>query len=131
MAATGIIALFSLLSACSKGAHNSTTGLIAALSAFRFLIGIGIGGEYPGGSVAASEQSEEDGVAKNAQHRWVALATSAFDLFETLGWFFKLTARCNRHHDRSRFCFRRLRSFSPCLDVWGSCLGLIFSPHSP
>ena len=41
-----------------------------------FLLGIGIGAEYPCGSVAASEQSEEEGVAKNAQHRWFALATS-------------------------------------------------------
>lgn len=91
MAATGIIALFSLLSACSKGAHNSTTGLIAALSAFRFLIGIGIGGEYPGGSVAASEQSEEDGVAKNAQHRWVGLATNTMiDLGFVFGAFVPL-----------------------------------------
>jgi hypothetical protein len=41
-----------------------------------FLLGIGIGAEYPCGSVAASEQSEEEGIAKNAQHRWFALATS-------------------------------------------------------
>ena len=40
------------------------------------LLGIGVGAEYPCGSVAASEQSEEEGVAKNAQHRWFALATS-------------------------------------------------------
>ena len=76
MAATGIVALFSLLSACSKGAHNSVNGLVAALSAFRFLLGIGIGAEYPCGSVAASEQSEEEGISKRAQHRWFALATS-------------------------------------------------------
>lgn len=44
--------------------------------AFRFFLGIGIGAEYPCGSVAASEQSEEEGIAKNAQHRWFALATS-------------------------------------------------------
>ena len=43
-----------------------------------FLLGIGVGAEYPCGSVAASEQSEEEGIAKNAQHRWFALATSKF-----------------------------------------------------
>lgn len=43
----------------------------------RFLLGIGVGAEYPCGSVAASEQSEESGVAKNAQHRWFALATNS------------------------------------------------------
>ena len=39
-------------------------------------MGIGIGAEYPCGSVSASEQSEEPGISKNAQHRWFALATS-------------------------------------------------------
>jgi MFS family permease len=42
----------------------------------RFLLGIGVGAEYPCGSVAASEQSEGSSVAKGAQHRWFALATN-------------------------------------------------------
>jgi hypothetical protein len=41
-----------------------------------FLLGIGVGAEYPCGSVSASEQSEEEGIATNAQHRWLVLATS-------------------------------------------------------
>jgi MFS family permease len=76
MTATGIIGVFSLLSACAKGANGSIPGLLVALSAFRFLLGIGIGAEYPSGSVAASEQSEEEGISKQAQHRWFVLATS-------------------------------------------------------
>ncbi|KAG8769128.1 hypothetical protein FRC15_004756, partial [Serendipita sp. 397] len=76
MTATGIVALFSFLSATSKGANGSIEGMLAALSAYRFLLGIGVGAEYPCGSVAAAEQSEGDGVAKNAQHRWFALATN-------------------------------------------------------
>ncbi|CDO75797.1 hypothetical protein BN946_scf184934.g12 [Trametes cinnabarina] len=76
MAATGIVAVFSGLSAASSGAHHSVSGLLAMLSACRFLLGIGIGAEYPCGSVAASEQSEEPGISKNAQHRWFALATN-------------------------------------------------------
>ncbi|KAI0251158.1 metabolite transporter [Lactifluus subvellereus] len=76
MAATGIVALFSGLSAASAGAHHSPGGLLAMLSACRFLLGIGVGAEYPCGSVAASEQSEEEGIARNAQHRWFALATN-------------------------------------------------------
>lgn len=76
MTATGIVALFSFLSACSKGANGSIPGMLDALSAFRFLLGIGVGAEYPCGSVAAAEQSEGEGVAKNAQHRWFALATN-------------------------------------------------------
>ncbi len=80
MLATGIVALFSGLSAASSGAHGSIGGLLAMLSAMRFLLGIGVGAEYPCGSVAASEQTEEEGIAKNAQHRWFALATSTFFL---------------------------------------------------
>jgi MFS family permease len=77
MTATGIVALFSLLSAASAGAHDSIGGLLSMLSAMRFLLGIGVGAEYPCGSVSASEQSEEKGIHKNAQHRWFALATNA------------------------------------------------------
>lgn len=94
MTATGIVALFSALSAASSGAHGSIGGLLSMLSAMRyvlppvllrrqdskatsFLLGIGVGAEYPCGSVSAAEQSEEPGIAKNAQHRWVALATSS------------------------------------------------------
>lgn len=96
MAATGIVALFSGLSAASSGAHHSFSGMLAMLSAcryvfiseahytvlvdadlHRFLLGIGVGAEYPCGSVSASEQSEESTISKNAQHRWFALATSA------------------------------------------------------
>jgi hypothetical protein len=50
-----------------------------------FLLGIGVGAEYPCGSVAASEQSEEEGIAKNAQHRWFALATSTKKTSGTAG----------------------------------------------
>ncbi|CAL1716874.1 unnamed protein product [Somion occarium] len=77
MAATGIVALFSGLSAASSGANHSLHGMLSMLSAMRFLLGIGIGAEYPCGSVAASEQSEEEGVSRNAQHRWFALATNS------------------------------------------------------
>ncbi|EKM78114.1 hypothetical protein AGABI1DRAFT_86289 [Agaricus bisporus var. burnettii JB137-S8] len=77
MAASGIVALFSGLSAASSGAHGSLDGMLAMLSAMRFLLGIGIGAEYPCGSVSASEQSEQDGIDKRAQHRWFALATNS------------------------------------------------------
>ncbi|KAJ3575504.1 hypothetical protein NP233_g1045 [Leucocoprinus birnbaumii] len=75
MSATGIVAFFALLSAASSGAHGSLTGMLAMLSAMRFMIGIGIGAEYPCGSVSAAEQSEEENVYKFAQHRWVAMST--------------------------------------------------------
>ncbi|KAG7451098.1 MFS Git1p-related glycerophosphoinositol and glycerophosphocholine permease [Guyanagaster necrorhizus] len=77
MAATGIVALFSGLSAASSGAHHSVDGMLSMLCACRFLLGIGVGAEYPCGSVAASENSEEDTISKNAQHRWFTLATNS------------------------------------------------------
>jgi len=81
MTATGIVALFSLLSAASAGAHGSLSGLLAMLSAMRFLLGVGIGAEYPCGSVSASEQSEEPAINTYAQHRWFALATNTQLIF--------------------------------------------------
>ena len=41
------------------------------------MVGIGVGAEYPCGSVAASEQSEDPNISKGAQHRWFALATNS------------------------------------------------------
>ncbi|KAF5316441.1 hypothetical protein D9619_006915 [Psilocybe cf. subviscida] len=93
MAATAIVAVFSLVSAASSGANHSVSGLLSMLSAsrattgrpdtniriwmiFSFLLGIGIGAEYPCGSVSASEQSEGPMISKRSQHRWVALATT-------------------------------------------------------
>lgn len=49
---TIIILIFAALSAGSYGAGGSIYGLFAALTAYRFFTGIGIGGEYPAGSVA-------------------------------------------------------------------------------
>ncbi|KXN81579.1 hypothetical protein AN958_04418 [Leucoagaricus sp. SymC.cos] len=77
MTATGIVILFSGLSAASNGAHGSLGGMLSMLSAMRFFLGIGIGAEYPCGSVSAAEQSEEPGISKYAQHRWLALATDS------------------------------------------------------
>jgi MFS family permease len=76
MTAAGIVTIFSGLSAASAGAHGSVGGLLSMLSAMRFLLGIGVGAEYPCGSVSASEQSEEPGISKGAQNRWFALATN-------------------------------------------------------
>lgn len=59
IAATIIVVVFSIMSAGAYGAGGSTTGLLAALAAYRFLLGIGIGAEYPAGSVAASEATSE------------------------------------------------------------------------
>ena len=62
-----------------------------------FLLGIGIGAEYPCGSVSASEQSEQPGINKRAQHRWVALATSEKIPFLALRYWYFLSSR---YYDR-------------------------------
>ncbi|TFK45738.1 metabolite transporter [Heliocybe sulcata] len=76
MTATCIIAVFSALSAASSGAHHSLAGMLSMLSACRFILGIGVGAEYPCGAVAAAEQSEQPGIRRNAQNRWFVLATN-------------------------------------------------------
>lgn len=51
---TIILIVFSALCASSYGAGGSIQGMFAALTAFRFLLGIGIGGEYPAGEFCDS-----------------------------------------------------------------------------
>ncbi|POW09953.1 hypothetical protein PSTT_06373, partial [Puccinia striiformis] len=59
------------------GAGGSTIGMLQALSAYRFFGGIGIGAEYPSGSVAAAENTEQEGVPTKSQNGIFALATNA------------------------------------------------------
>ncbi|KAF8888073.1 major facilitator superfamily domain-containing protein [Infundibulicybe gibba] len=68
MVATGLVAIFSLLSAGSSGMHDNVDGLLGMLTACRFFLGIGVGAEYPCGS----------GIRGKGQHRWLALATILF-----------------------------------------------------
>ena len=74
MLSTVILAVFAALGAGSYGAKGSTQGLFAALTAYRFLVGIGIGGEYPAGSVACSESSGE--MKSGTRNRWFILFTN-------------------------------------------------------
>ncbi|CEQ43126.1 SPOSA6832_05017 [Sporobolomyces salmonicolor] len=76
MSASSIIVVFTALSAGAYGAGGSTQGLLQALIAYRFLSGIGIGAEYPAGSVACSENTEEPGIRKRWQHMLFMLATN-------------------------------------------------------
>ncbi|GAA5955294.1 hypothetical protein JCM21900_003036 [Sporobolomyces salmonicolor] len=76
MSASTIIVVFTALSAGAYGAGGSTQGLLQALIAYRFLSGIGIGAEYPAGSVACSENTEEPGIRKRWQHMLFMLATN-------------------------------------------------------
>ena len=71
---TLLVILFAALAAGSYGAGGSTGGLFAALAAYRFLLGIGIGGEYPAGSVGAAESTGE--LKSGSRNRWFIMFTN-------------------------------------------------------
>jgi MFS family permease len=68
MISTVILIIFAALGAGSYGTGGSIGGLFAALTAFRFFLGIGIGGEYPAGSVACAESTGE--LKNGHRNRW-------------------------------------------------------------
>jgi MFS family permease len=70
---TIILIVFAALGAGSYGYHGSNAGMFAALTAYRFFLGIGIGGEYPAGSVAAAESTGE--LKHGHRNRWFILFT--------------------------------------------------------
>ncbi|ODV91848.1 hypothetical protein CANCADRAFT_23711 [Tortispora caseinolytica NRRL Y-17796] len=72
---TLILIVFSILAAGSWGAGGSIGGMLAALTAYRFFLGVGIGGEYPAGSVACAEASNE--VKKGSRNRWFVWFTNS------------------------------------------------------
>ncbi|KAJ5168706.1 Glycerophosphodiester transporter GIT2 [Penicillium canariense] len=74
MISTIILFIFAALCAGSYGAGGSQYGMFAALTAYRFFIGIGIGGEYPAGSVAAAENTGE--LKEGHRNRWFIMFTN-------------------------------------------------------
>ncbi|KAK9468454.1 major facilitator superfamily domain-containing protein [Lipomyces arxii] len=72
--ATVILIVFAILCSGSWGAGGSIPGMLAALTAYRFFIGIGIGGEYPAGSVACAEASNE--LKEGRRNRFFVLFTN-------------------------------------------------------
>lgn len=71
---TLIIILFATLGTGSYGAGGSPSGLLAALVAYRFFLGIGIGGEYPAGSVGCAESTGE--LKEGTRNKWFILFTN-------------------------------------------------------
>jgi MFS family permease len=69
-----ILIIFSALGAGSYGFHGSIKGMLAALTAYRFFLGIGIGGEYPAGSVACAEATGE--LKSGTRNRWFIIFTN-------------------------------------------------------
>lgn len=68
MATTVVLIIFAILGAGSYGAGGSIGGLLAALTAYRFFLGIRIGGGYPAGSVACAESTGE--LKRGHRNRW-------------------------------------------------------------
>jgi MFS family permease len=71
---TLILILFSALAAGSYGYKGSISGMFAALTTYRFFLGVGIGGEYPAGSVACAEASGE--VSSGTRNTWFIMFTN-------------------------------------------------------
>lgn len=71
---TLIIILFATLGTASYGAGGNPNGLITALVVYRFFLGIGIGGEYPAGSVGCSESTGE--LKEGTRNKWFILFTN-------------------------------------------------------
>jgi MFS family permease len=86
LVSTIILFVFTALCAGSYGAGGSIEGLFAALTAYRFFLGIGIGGEYPAGSVSAAEASGE--LKSGTRNFWFIMFTNvAIDWGFVIGAF--------------------------------------------
>jgi MFS family permease len=98
---TVILIIFAALGSGSYGG-GSLQGMFAALTAYRFLVGIGIGGEYPAGSVACSEATGE--LKAGSRNRWFILFTNVMiDWGFVIGAFvpYLLVVICSDNHLRA------------------------------
>jgi MFS family permease len=101
LASTIILIIFAALGAASYGAGGSMNGMFAALTAYRFLVGVGIGGEYPAGSVACSESTGE--LKEGTRNRWFILFTNVMiDFGFVVGAFipYLMVVICTEKHLR-------------------------------
>ncbi|KAI2472842.1 MFS general substrate transporter [Annulohypoxylon bovei var. microspora] len=71
---TIILIIFTALAAGSYY-HGDAVGLFNILTAWRFFVGIGIGGEYPAGSVSCAESSGE--LKAGTRNTWFILFTNS------------------------------------------------------
>ena len=102
LVSTILLILFAALGAGAFGAGGSVQGMFAALTAHRFLVGIGIGGEYPAGSVACSEATGE--LKAGTRNRWFVLFTNVMiDWGFVIGAFvpYLLVVICTEDHLRA------------------------------
>ncbi|WFD43797.1 hypothetical protein MPSI1_002461 [Malassezia psittaci] len=115
--ATLIILIFTALSAGSyyKGDHAA---MVDMLIAWRFLTGIGIGAEYPTGSVAAAEKTEE--MPKTFQHGpFIFVTNFAIDMGFVVSAFMGVLLVWICGADHTRLIWRLVLGLGvvPCLIV--------------
>ncbi|KAH7025014.1 MFS phospholipid transporter Git1 [Microdochium trichocladiopsis] len=74
LVSTIILVLFTAL-ATGSYYKGEAAGMFAMLTAWRFFVGVGIGGEYPAGSVGCAEST--GGLKSGSRNRWFILFTNS------------------------------------------------------
>ncbi|KAH6617845.1 major facilitator superfamily domain-containing protein [Chaetomium sp. MPI-SDFR-AT-0129] len=95
---TVILLIFTALTAGSYY-HGDAVGMFNILTAWRFFVGIGIGGEYPAGSVGAAESTSE--LKSGTRNMWFILFTNTMiDWGFVFGAFvpYVVAAACQNGH---------------------------------
>ncbi|KAI0133526.1 major facilitator superfamily domain-containing protein [Xylariales sp. AK1849] len=95
---TAIMIIFTALAAGSYW-HGEAVGMFSMLTAWRFFVGIGLGGEYPAGSVSCAESTGE--LKSGTRNTWFILFTnSMIDWGFVIGAFvpYVVAAACHNGH---------------------------------
>ncbi|KAK0707435.1 major facilitator superfamily domain-containing protein [Lasiosphaeris hirsuta] len=95
---TCILIIFTAL-ATGSYYHGDTVGMFNILTAWRFFVGIGIGGEYPAGSVGCAESTGE--LKAGSRNTWFILFTNTMiDWGFVIGAFvpYVVAAACHNGH---------------------------------
>ncbi|KAG5979514.1 hypothetical protein E4U55_005090 [Claviceps digitariae] len=98
MTSTVILIIFTAL-ATGSYYNGEAVGMFNMLAAWRFFVGIGIGGEYPAGSVGCAESTGE--LKKGTRNRWFILFTNTMiDWGFVIGAFvpYLVAAACDSKH---------------------------------
>ncbi|KAL2262863.1 hypothetical protein VTK26DRAFT_9189 [Humicola hyalothermophila] len=98
MLSTVLLLVFTALTAGSYY-HGDVVGMFNMLTAWRFFVGIGIGGEYPAGSVGCAESTSE--LKSGTRNTWFILFTnSMIDWGFVFGAFvpYVVAAACHNQH---------------------------------
>lgn len=98
MVSTVILIIFTAL-ATGSYFNGDAVGMFNMLTAWRFFVGIGIGGEYPAGSVGCAESTGE--LKKGTRNRWFILFTNTMiDWGFVFGAFvpYVVAAACQSEH---------------------------------